>query len=101
MEIYMKVLELIEKGVHQGYMVTSPATGMNVLFDKRWSFNGDFDNPTFRPSMLMQYPVENPETGHVREHFFVIDGKIQYLTDCHHDMAGKTVDMVDCTWGDL
>ena len=56
----MKVLELIEKGVHQGYMVTSPATGMNVLFDKRWSFNGDFDNPTFRPSMLMQYPVENP-----------------------------------------
>lgn len=97
----MKVLELIEKGVHQGYMVTSPATGMNVLFDKRWSFNGDFDNPTFRPSMLMQYPVENPETGHVREHFFVIDGKIQYLTDYHHDMAGKTVDMVDCTWGDL
>ena len=97
----MKVLELIENDVHQGYMITSPATGMNVMFDKRWSFNGDFDKPTFRPSMLMQYPAENPETGHVREHFFVTDGRIKYLADCHHDMAGKTVDMIDCTWGDL
>lgn len=96
----MKVLELIEEGVHQGYMVTSPATGMNVLFDKRWSFNGDFERPTFWPSMLMTYPKENEETGHVREHFFVTDGYIHYLSDCHHEMAGKTVEMIDCTFGE-
>lgn len=97
----MKVIELKGNGAHQGYMVTSPATGQNVLFDKRWSFNGDFEKPTFRPSMLMEYPVENPETGHVREHFFVTDGKIEYLNDCHHECAGKTVEMIDCIFGNL
>lgn len=95
-----KVFEVIQDGVHQGYIVTSPATGQNILFDKRWKFNGDFEKPTFSPSMLIQYPEENPETGHVREHFFVRDGTIRYLSDCHHDMAGKTVDMIECSWGE-
>ena len=96
----MKVFELKENGVHQGYIITSPATGQNILFDSRWRFNGDFEKPTFSPSMLMTYDGhENPETGHVRDHFFVRDGKIQYLSDCNHNMAGKTVDMIECTWG--
>ncbi|MCD8356604.1 MAG: hypothetical protein LUE11_08545 [Clostridia bacterium] len=93
-----KVFDLIEDGVHQGYIITSPVTDQDILFDNRWSFNGDFENPTFSPSMLQTYPAENPETGHVREHFFVSNGKIQYLPDCHHDMAGKTVDMITCKW---
>jgi hypothetical protein len=33
-----------------------------------------------------------------RNHFFVTNGKIQYLSDCDHKMAGKTVDMVDCDY---
>ena len=95
----MKVFDLIEDGKHRGYVVTSPATGQDVIFDNRWEFNGDFEKPTFRPSMLVQYGEhENPETGHVREHFFVTDGKIQYLSDCHHEFAGKTIDMIDCEW---
>ena len=94
----MKVVEL-EKGTDKHcYVITSPATGQHIVFDKRWTFNGDFEKPTFRPSMLMQYPKENLELGLVREHFFVTDGKIQYLSDCHHVMAGKTVDMIDCDW---
>ena len=92
----MKVIDLTMNGVHRGYVITSPATGQDIVFDDRWTFNGNFEKPTFSPSMLVQYPKENPETGHVREHFFVKDGKIQYLSDCHHDMAGKTVDMIDC-----
>lgn len=95
----MKVFSLEENGV-QKYVITSPATNMDIVFDDRWTFNGDFNNPTFEPSMLVEYPFENPETGHVREHFFVRNGKIQYLSDCHHDMAGKTVDMIDCKWGE-
>ena len=94
----MKVIPLIENNTHQGYIITSPSTGQNIIFDSRWTFNGDYEKPTFRPSMLMQYPIENPETGHVREHFFVTDGKIHYLQDCHHDMAGETVDMIECAW---
>lgn len=34
-------------------------------------------------------------------HSFVTDGKIQFLSDCTHDLAGQTVDMVDIdTMGD-
>lgn len=76
-----------------GYLVNSPATGELYCFwtkegnpNCNWSFNGDFENPTFRPSM------RNVATG---EHFFATDGKIQYLSDCRHEMAGKTVDMID------
>lgn len=93
----MKVVKLdTNKG--GAYVITSPATGQNVVFDERWNFNGDYERPTFRPSMIMKYPVENPEIGNVREHFFVTDGKIQYLQDCNHEMRGKTVEMIDCKW---
>ncbi|MCP8600812.1 anaerobic dehydrogenase, partial [Acinetobacter baumannii] len=29
-----------------------------------------------------------------RCHLFLTDGKIQFLSDCHHELAGLTVDMV-------
>lgn len=92
-----KVFDLVEDGVHQGYLITSPATDIDIMFDERWQFNGNFEKPSFYPSMLMEYPVEN---GTVREHFFVREGKIMYLRDCSHEMAGKTVDMIDCRWGE-
>lgn len=89
-----KVEPVIDNENILGYMVQSPATGEMYCFWTKegnarvnWSFNGDFEKPTFRPSML------NLTTG---EHFFVTDGKIQYLSDCRHSMAGQTVDMVDC-----
>lgn len=85
-----------------GYWVKSPATGNDVLFwtkdgnpNVNWDFNGDFEKPTFTPSMLMTYPEECAERGYVREHFFVTYGKIHYLSDCRHAYAGKIVDMVD------
>jgi hypothetical protein len=30
-----------------------------------------------------------------RCHFFVRDGQIQFLEDCHHNLKGKTVPMED------
>lgn len=94
----MNKLGIVEKnGEIVGYLVKSPATGELVLFYTNrkyspsvWNFNEDMENPTFSPSMLMY-----PNNIRVREHFFVRDGKIQYLSDCNHTMAGKTVDMVD------
>lgn len=56
----MKVFDFIQNNKHLGYIITSPATGMDIFFDERWTFNGDFEKPTFKPSMLVQYPVENP-----------------------------------------
>jgi hypothetical protein len=56
----------------------------------RWSWNGSFDRPTFQPSLLCnKYHAES------RCHSFVTDGKIQFLSDCHHSLAGKTVELPD------
>ena len=55
----------------------------------RWDFNGDLDKPTFSPSLMVNQ-------GHPSQcHSFVTDGKIQFLSDCHHGLAGQTVDLPD------
>jgi thiol-disulfide isomerase/thioredoxin len=55
-----------------------------------WEWNGSEDKPTFTPSLLNW--GSRPEQ---RCHLFVTDGKICYCGDCHHDLKGQTVDMVD------
>lgn len=54
-----------------------------------WQFNGDVNKPTFTPSLLVN--GSHPES---RCHLFLTNGKIQFLSDCHHELAGQTVDMV-------
>jgi len=44
------------------------------------------DKPSFQPSILWQW-------GDVRCHSYVTDGRIQFLNDCTHDLAGQTVDL--------
>lgn len=74
-----------------------------------WSFNGDYDKPTFTPSILVRsVQCEHDEAGEwtgewKRDaqgkalpsicHSFVTDGKIQFLGDCTHELAGQTVDL--------
>lgn len=76
-------------------LIYSPADNTHVPFDSRWTFNGDYEKPTFRPSMLLDAGILGK-----RSHFYVTNGKIQYLSDCEHSMAGKTIDMVDCKYGE-
>ena len=70
----------------------------------RWSYNGNPDRPTFSPSIKVTYrhpkgySNENPaprgwKGEYVEDicHSFVRDGQIQFLGDCTHDLAGKTV----------
>jgi len=77
-----------------------------------WTFNGDGDAPTFTPSVLVRYPhfvppvtPENfeeykrnpwPQTR-VESicHSFVTAGRIQFLNDCTHALAGQTVSLPD------
>lgn len=77
-----------------------------------WKYNGDPVKPTFTPSILVTnghfasnhkkgdpcwctYNAEHPDDpskfGCKRCHSFVTDGKIQFLKDCSHALAGKTV----------
>ena len=60
--------------------------------DSRWTYNGDYEHPTFRASVLVEYPTPKFTD---RCHSFVTDGKIAYLPDCSHSMAGQTVDLLD------
>lgn len=76
----------------------------------RWGFNGDLDRPTFTPSVLTRWsPWEPPVNADNLEafkaapwpqrqvehvcHSFVTDGRIQFLNDCTHALAGQTVDL--------
>lgn len=66
-------------------------------FDKRWSFNGNVERPTFSPSLLL-HPHPTKDGHSPRCHLFVRDGAIQYCGDCEHGLAGQTVPMED--WND-
>lgn len=81
------------------YLIFCPGCRTGHVFDKRWTFNGDMEKPTFRASLLVCENAEyrkrsNDRYGH-RCHSFVTDGKIQFLNDCTHSMAGKTLDLPD------
>jgi len=52
-----------------------------------WRFDGNMESPTFSPSLLNTYPNGD------RCHLFLKGGKIQYLTDCYHNLKGQTIDM--------
>ena len=54
-----------------------------------WNWNKDYECPTVSPTIRLIH------TGNRVDHLFIRDGKIPYLTDCTHDLAGTTVAMVD------
>lgn len=66
---------------HHGFTTKHPTSSV-------WQWNGSFDKPTFSPSMLCN--KDYPES---RCHSFVTDGKIQFLSDCFHELAGQTVEL--------
>jgi len=53
-----------------------------------WTFNGDVEKPTFRASLLV-----NCDYPDYRCHSFITDGKIEFLSDCFHELNGQTVDL--------
>lgn len=55
-----------------------------------WSFNGDMERPTVSPSLKITIPV--PGKMEIC-HSFITDGKIQYLNDCTHELAGQTIEL--------
>ncbi|AYO80099.1 DUF6527 family protein [Sphingobium yanoikuyae] len=73
----------------------------------RWGYNGNPDAPTFTPSVLVTTGravdpnfKEEPGDPPAICHSFVTDGKIQFLADSTHALAGQTVDLPLFSWGD-
>lgn len=55
------------------------------------SITGSADRPTIRASVLAN-PKNLP--GAPRCHSYVTDGKIRFLEDCTHDLAGRTMELL-------
>ena len=71
-----------------------------------WDFNNDLFEPTIQPSVKVtstqwekSYSFYRPQHARVPAgqqtccHSFVTNGRIQFLGDCTHDLAGQTVDL--------
>lgn len=59
-----------------------------------WGWNGSAERPTFTPSVLVRYSGKDAGQDGAPPavcHSFVVDGAMQFLGDCTHDMAGQTV----------
>ena len=54
-----------------------------------WSWNGSSTSPTISPSVLVRWGIDFSLCCHS----FVRDGQIQFLSDCTHSLAGKTVQL--------
>jgi len=70
-------LPIILKGIRQG--------------TNCWSWNGSVDKPTLKPSILTSFGTIGTC------HSFVNEGKVQFLSDSTHSLAGQTVDLLDVT----
>lgn len=77
--------------VDQWFTFYCPGCKCNHFFTQAWQFNGDYLKPTVTPSLLVNGDLSNPSTP--RCHIYVTDGRIQFLADCTHELAGQTVDM--------
>lgn len=59
-----------------------------------WGFNGDVNKPTFTPSVAVLSTTKI--AGAYREtrcHSFIREGRIEYLPDCDHELAGQIIEM--------
>jgi hypothetical protein len=108
------------QGNHLGWLFFCPGCKKRHAPSTGWTFNGDFEKPTFSPSILVtgvNMPEEDPATGDYRRgedgeylkdaegkllgwtpmqcHSFVRDGMIQFLGDCTHSLVGQTVPLPD------
>jgi hypothetical protein len=107
-------VQQLTEGTRVLNLVYCTACKTHHAFGEGWSFNGDFEYPTFQPSMLVRsghyipghedpcwctYNAAHPDNHAPFEckvcHSFVTDGKIQYLSDCTHEYAGQTLELQD------
>lgn len=59
----------------------------------QWSFNGNMELPTFKPSILITVG-HDPDPNEVC-HSFVTDGNIKFEPDTTHALKGQSVELPD------
>lgn len=88
--------------------VSTDPNNPNSLTGAKWQWNGSLESPTFSPSILVRGTVPTTDDEHRRImageviepkllvcHSYVRNGRIEYLSDCTHEFAGQTIDLLD------
>lgn len=75
------------------YVFWCPGCEALHQFDKGWTFDGNMESPTISPSLLTRWHAEGDAAGTVEQvcHLFLKGGVLQFLGDCTHLLAGKSV----------
>ena len=113
---------LLGSDVNGRYYLRCPGCGDNHVIPTLgdpplWTFNGSMVKPTFWPSLLVtsghyvgnkpmgncwcdyaaRFPGERqPHFKCYRCHSYIKDGRMEFLNDCTHHLAGQTVDLPPC-----
>ena len=66
----------------------------------RWTWDGNIEAPTFRPSMHIKTnppddPDYQPDAGSSVCHYNLVAGTIEFCGDCTHAMVGQRVPLPD------
>lgn len=59
----------------------------NIVTGKRWNWDGNKEAPTFSPDLTLKI-------GAKVCHFYVMEGRIEYMRDSTHSLAGQHMPMV-------
>lgn len=95
-EIWTKVSRVLTHSSNGFYLIKCPGCKQLHMLNvdqsrpQCWQFDGDVEKPTFSPSLMV-----NGSQPEKRCHSFIRNGQIQFLSDCHHGLAGQTVDLPD------
>lgn len=73
-------------GCGHAHVVHSHADGKPL-----WDLSGTIDNPTIHPSIKVTGADDKGDETIC--HSFVRNGRIEFLTDCTHDLKGQTVEL--------
>lgn len=68
--------------------------------DNTWNYNGNAESPTITPSVRVNAIPQYINPSAPLCHSFVTDGKIQFLPDCTHSLAGQTVELPEWNLGE-
>lgn len=90
-----KVVPFDRNDKQAGWMFECPGCRGYHVVDDRWLFNGDVNAPTFHPSINNRIDYAEPTRSPMICHLWVTNGKLQFINDCTHELAGQTIPMPD------
>lgn len=95
-----------EEATHLTFIIPGPAGRLTLPVQTHgrrdgthnWSWNGDTEKPTLRPSILTTGtrfkggdPYDKSNWAEFRCHIWLNDGQAQFLDDCTHEFRGETI----------